>query len=47
MALMLGRLYEALRAGNVPDDEARVLDLGCGTDVVARAVAGARALLTR
>ena len=23
MALMLGRLYDALRAGNVPDDKAR------------------------
>ena len=23
MALMVGQLYEALRAGNVPDDEAR------------------------
>jgi hypothetical protein len=23
MALMLGQLYEALRAGNVPDDKAR------------------------
>jgi hypothetical protein len=24
MALMLGQLYDALRAGNVPDDKARV-----------------------
>lgn len=25
MALMLGQLYEALRAGNVPDDKARAV----------------------
>ena len=26
MALMLGQLYDALRAGNVPDDKARAAE---------------------
>jgi hypothetical protein len=32
MALMLGQLYDALRAGNVPDDKARAAAEGVAND---------------